>query len=798
MPEQTTNHRRASLLVVLFVLLASAYMLTYSGRIASTDTLFLLDATGSLVHFGDLRLDVTAGVRPPPPITIQTGELYSPLPDVGAEPVQMVLAAPLYWLADKLPGVGLAHMVYLFNIGVSAAAGVVVCLYAQTLGYSARAGVLAALLFGLGTIIWPYSKTFFQEPLALLLVLAVALLLETWRRSRYRAVVWLLLALLLLVAAIFSKQIALMAIPGLVLIAIPGFLGQFTRRQLLLRGLIVVMIAMVGILLLDPISEFIGDNVRLQRLLGLFESPSRYVRIALHSYLLSIGGSVWGTSPVILLALPGMWLLHRQRRYRYALVFLTMLLSYAVVTAYWQGASWYGGLSWPPRFLMPVVPFGLLAALPVLDRVLNQPRSRLLTVIVILVAAYAFWVQFSGVTLPWRDYVTGLPPEAGGLIEWGGGMNLVRYLRWVVIPSLWPGAQLDFAWARLNLLWWPLAFLVLALACSGLIWRWLRGRCAPRWSAAVCGLLYILLILVGLLAIFDDPLYQAENRALHEMLPVMAEDSQPGDVVLLSDLAYERFFTNYGKLDDLRIVSLPFHPGEQPSPEQPPEIISDNPDVLLHPTSGPLIYALAETRERIKLLASSGPFVPWSVRPVERFMAAHYYPIREVQTDPRVRLIEYSTVPAPDPFSAIGPQYTTDLRYGDSIRLPGYELPAGTVYAPGQALPISLYWRADEPVAESYKVAWFLRDANGAAVAQGWDIEPGGGFSPTNRWRAGVPVWDNRALHLPDDLAAGDYRLWVVMYTTDLDGSIVNLPVTGSETSEGFIGILPTIIRIEG
>jgi hypothetical protein len=160
-------------------------------------------------------------------------------------------------------------------------------------------------------------------------------------------------------------------------------------------------------------------------------------------------------------------------------------------------------------------------------------------------------------------------------------------------------------------------------------------------------------------------------------------------------------------------------------------------------------------------------------------------------------LIEYSTVPAPDPFTLIGPEYRADLTYGESIHLLGYELPSGTMYSPGKALPISLYWQADETVSESYKVAWFLRDAGGAPVAQGWDLEPGGGFSPTDTWRVGVPVWDNRALILPDDLSSGDYRLWIVMYMTDLEGNIINLPVSGAETAEGFIGILPTIIRVE-
>jgi hypothetical protein len=302
---------------------------------------------------------------------------------------------------------------------------------------------------------------------------------------------------------------------------------------------------------------------------------------------------------------------------------------------------------------------------------------------------------------------------------------------------------------------------------------------------------------VALLSLKADPLYSAGDLPLPEMLPIIeAEADQPGDVVLLSDLAYERYLTNHARLSQARIVSLPFHPGERPSPEQPPDIISDNPDVLVHPTTGPLIYALAAERDRLFLLASSGPFMHWSVRPVERFMAAHYYPIRELQTGPQVRLIEYSTAQAPDPYAFTGPEYTTDLVYGDALELLGYELPDRTAYQPGDALPISFYWRTTRVLEQDYTVAWFLRTADGAPVAQGWDLGPGAGFAPTSGWQVGVPVWDNRALRLPDDLQPGNYRLWVVIYSADADGNITNLRVVGRETTEDYIGILPTVITV--
>ena len=202
----------------------------------------------------------------------------------------------------------------------------------------------------------------------------------------------------------------------------------------------------------------------------------------------------------------------------------------------------------------------------------------------------------------------------------------------MVIPGLWAELPLDFAWLRLQALSWPLLFGVSATFALWQIRRQLRRQAdAVSRPARLPDLLQtaamLLLMLFALALLPPDPLYDAPNEALAGLLQRLPQETAPGDVVLLNDLELERYLVNYGKLDWPRLVSLPFHPGEGASPEQPPEIRSDNPEVLLQESAAQQIMALAGSRERIWLLAGNGPYLPWSIRPVERFMAENYYPL---------------------------------------------------------------------------------------------------------------------------------------------------------------------------
>ncbi len=788
---------RVSLPAAIFVLLASVYMFTWSGRINSNDALLLLNASSSLVRYGDMRTDLGAGNTPTSPGQLTAGPAWESLSEIRVEPLQPLLAAPLYWLAQRLPGPGLAHMVYLFNVLVSATAGSLFFLYARVLGHSERAALLAALLLGLATIVWPYSDSFFRAPLTLLLILLAGLQLERWRRSSWRAPVPALLALLSLALMPLARQSALLAIPALVIIVVPDIRSQRGGRQWLLLAAGVLTAGILVAFLSGPswasVLKEVGDSLANLK-------PGHVVRV-LHSYLISPGGSLWGTSPVLLLALPGAWWLLRAGRIRYVLVALLMVAGFALTFAFLQGNHWFGGLSWPPRFLIPVVPFLLLPALPIVERLQQVQRPRWLLPAVALLTGYSLWVQFSAISLPWEVYGSALPPEAGGLGEWGGGLNTLRWLRWIVIPGLWSELPPDFAWLRLQVLAWPLMFIASAAYALWQIRRQLRrGTDAVLPATRLPDLLQIvtmaLLMLLALAILPPDPLYDAPNDALASLLQRLPQETRPGDVVLLNDLELERYLVNYAKFDWPRLVSLPFHPGEGSSPEQAPEVFSDNPELLLHASAAQQIMALAGTRERIWLLAGNGPFLPWSVRPVERFMAENYYLLRETEGGPRARLLEYDTSPAPDPMLTAIPAWRSDLRYGDHILLTGYSLPRGVNYAPGDSLPVTFFWQAQAIVAHDWTVAWFLAAADSPPAAQGQDGTAQAGFAPTRVWRPGTTLLDNRALRLPLDMPAGDYRILVVLYRADDAGEIIRLPASGEQTLEGHVGVLPARIQV--
>ncbi len=78
--------------------------------------------------------------------------------------------------------------------------------------------------------------------------------------------------------------------------------------------------------------------------------------------------------------------------------------------------------------------------------------------------------------------------------------------------------------------------------------------------------------------------------------------------------------------------------------------------------------------------------------------------------------------------------------FGDRMELIGYEMRAVEAY-PGDAVPITLYWRAVAPMAEDYSVFVHLLSDNDLIVGQR-DMYPGQGTFPTSLWRVGDIVAD--------------------------------------------------------
>ncbi len=816
-----THTRQIGLLVPLITLLAAIYLLTYSADIESGDALQFFDAVSSQVRFGDWLLD-ESWFQGRSFYTASNGPL--PLKTLYTERLHIIAAMPLYLLADAIPWVGYVHAVWLFNGIVSIATCVLLYGLVRALGYEARTALLTALALGLCTMVWVYSKTFFRGPLAMLCITGAAYALHLWRTGGYlagwRAALRLIVALLCILGAVLTKTSALVALPALLIVALPNVAGDKRSISLLsLLGLALLLLGTLASVYLDPVYALFEQILQWQPFISINSTNTTYIREALHAYLFSIGGSIWGTSPILLLALYGAWRLLKANQGRWLWVGVLLLLAYAYGHALLTESHWFGGLSWPPRFLLPTLPLLTLLLAPALDALWQVQRRGLLYAVFGLIVLYSVWVQFNGVALQFAQYGYVLPTEANGVLSWSAGMNNLAYLRWVLLPGLWDSVAFDFAWVRAGYPAFGVALMGLALVSVAMLWRHLRKPQPHPLNpplqtrellsrqvivALLLSLALILVLLAGLRALYaEDGLSWGRKDALHDVLDVLRDEAQAGDVVVLADPTYHRFVLNYNDLPDVRFITLEHQPGESPSPRQPAQVSGDYPADLLSRSTPLTLDHLAAHHKRIWLLVANSDFTDWAVRPVEQYLAERYFLLRDVplaNPDPTVRLLEFSTVHSQDPYALYNPLLPTDIRYGQHIRLLGYHLPGGDRYAGGDVLPIALYWQTDAALALSYRSAWFLADAETGAVvvhgSAGQDRPPDAGFAPTNTWQAGVPVWDNRALRIPQDIAPGEYVLWLALYTVE-DGQIQHLSVQADATAlAGTMAVLPTRIRI--
>jgi len=76
---------------------------------------------------------------------------------------------------------------------------------------------------------------------------------------------------------------------------------------------------------------------------------------------------------------------------------------------------------------------------------------------------------------------------------------------------------------------------------------------------------------------------------------------------------------------------------------------------------------------------------------------------------------------------------------------------------------VTLFWEAQAPVAERYKVTIQLLDATGQLIAQ-HDTEPGDGLNPTTIWNPGQVIADRYGVILPPNLPSGRYTLIAGLY----------------------------------
>lgn len=337
----------------VFLLFACLYILSLGHGFYSSDGEVMFQTAAALAERGTFEL-------PPDPALPQIvpgadGAFYSKY-----DPGLPLLAVPFYAAGDWLGEVNHAHRYRLAAIGVlllPALAGAVAVAALHGLAASLfppRRAQLVTLAAGLGALLWSYSRMLFPEA-----VLAACLTLAVWaidrgRRARHAGPAWIVIAGGMLGVGILTRAALAIYIPALALL-VAGWLPpapwpqQIKRLALFLGGMIPFALALLW-------HNWLRFDDLLQSGYGGEGFPTPLWK-GVPGLLISPGKGVLVYAPPLILCLL-LW--PRFRRVYPALgaaLALAWIIALVFFGAWW---AWYGGWSWGPRFLVPLVPLSCL------------------------------------------------------------------------------------------------------------------------------------------------------------------------------------------------------------------------------------------------------------------------------------------------------------------------------------------------------------------------------------------------------------------------------------------------------
>jgi 4-amino-4-deoxy-L-arabinose transferase-like glycosyltransferase len=258
---------------------------------------------------------------------------------------------------------GQVILIQLFSAVCTAIATVYVYRLCIALGSGRTPAGAVSLIYTFATPTWVYGKTTFAHTYsALFLVMAYYYAVRT-RDSSSRDTI---------LAGVFYGVALSVEYTNLIL-AIPGILFLLAKNRKSLRriGALLVPLAASGLLLLSynavcfgniltfPESYWIGYRGQVSYTLGRFSTP---LIVGLQGLLISSSRGLLTFSPVLILAVPGFYLLARGRGWKTksgmrveALVLGSVFMANLILYAKWD--TWSGGGSYGPRFLVSSLPF---------------------------------------------------------------------------------------------------------------------------------------------------------------------------------------------------------------------------------------------------------------------------------------------------------------------------------------------------------------------------------------------------------------------------------------------------------
>lgn len=332
---------------LLFVFFICLFGIFYSGTFYASDEIIITRLTQSIVDNHSLTIPPTYG---------RTDSPYGILNSILGIPPY--LCFKLFSLVFGNAGVFPEWNIFgLMNLLIVALVVVIFYQFLRHLGYSLKIALLGATLLGSTSQLFPYSNTFFTEPLCTLLLLtSISVLFRI--SGEETGIRRILIAGIFYGLALLSRLNMLLLLPVFLLFIYTS--GKESKIAKVLVFSIPVAIALLLVMLLNQAMRggFFRTGYETSAFCG-------HIFAGVYGLLSSPGRGLFIYNPWAIVAIATFPLFYR-RHSQLALftlgIFIILLISYA---KFW---TWHGGWSPGSRFLLPTIPLIFLWLTPIFER----------------------------------------------------------------------------------------------------------------------------------------------------------------------------------------------------------------------------------------------------------------------------------------------------------------------------------------------------------------------------------------------------------------------------------------------
>ena len=522
--------------IFLFSVLITVYSFSYSGTFTTDDEHILASRTISMAfddNINDYRVLGNSRIFSYFNLDPKYGQQ-----SLNIEPMQAFLGSQLAKLANTFH-LGIIQTIFFLNIFLTALTAVAIFWILVLLGYKSRTALFSGFIFGLCTIAWPYTKTYFRDPAAMLfvtltwgsalLLISQRSLIKSLRKNQY--LLWFLFGINL-VLGILSKNTILLSIPIFILIFIQYW--KETRKdksnsikfshKIIISILILILLSASAIWLINKNQSDIFSRFSVfyySTVLGniIQQDHSSFVQGILGP-IFSPGKSFFLFSPVLVLAIAN--LIKYSKKSYPAWIFFGVLI---LVQSLYYDSLWWGSINWGLRFLLPAVPIFILTSGQLIEDILDRTIKFPLVPLVII----SFFIQAIGVWIPTRNYYIFLATSARDLSQASMLWNPKFSQIWWNFTQIISGNNPDFAFWRIGSHNLPLTLLTLTfLGLSAYLYYRVRNS-----KIFLAGNIILLLILsFFILQLRNDPIYNSRID-LTTSINTIKKDYSPGDTIFV-------------------------------------------------------------------------------------------------------------------------------------------------------------------------------------------------------------------------------------------------------------------------